>query len=810
MGFTINTNIASLQAQSYLRTNSQFQAKTIQEVTSGLRIVNSGDDAAGLAIANGYRSDEAVLSQGILNANSGLSQLQIIDGGVSNISQLLDRASTLATESASGTFTGDRNVLNSEFQSVLGEINRQAQAIGLNTGGNLAKNLQVFIGGGQTSNGISAINNGSVSVNLSQSTVDAKSLGLQGVQSSGIAGTDIGTGAPSTNVQQIVNDAVNKGSEAVAGSTVFSFTGPGFGGANKINVAVNLNGVTDANTLVTAINNAIQAAGNGNSQASTAFKNANITAAVNIDASGKSQLTFQSSNAAFQTAAGDRVANALLGNFGFTGADTGHTLATGKSLVGTVTGPAIVDATGTDTLAQNTIIRIQGSGLAAPVDLQIASGTTVAASLTSLSSLVANNSQLQAAGISLATAGGGSALVFTNSNGEQFNVSAVGDTANRLGLGTFQNATTNGTSYDYNTITGAAATGATTKTDNLEISVGGAQAVAISVTSIATDTVQNLTDALNTAISGSSTLLAAGLHATLSAGNITLASSNGTSFRINDTSIAASGILGFGSVGVASGANSTVASVATDNTANAHFEAGGATATKVYAFNPIINGQDNQTISFTATDPSGAQHSTQVVLSDNGATQNAQSIDQAINTINNQLQQSNDPFLNQIVAVKDYTNTGSPYNAQGIKFVSTLNNFNVSLSAAGTGGAVGVGAAADQGQVTSAAVSGGGSTANISNQTTAEAAVTALFSSVTLLGSAQAVVGKGENVFNYAINLAQSQVTNLASAQSGIRDADLAAQAANLTKAQILVQAGVAALAQANSAPQAILSLLKA
>src|SRR5271155_613308 len=96
-GFDINTNISSLQAQQYLDQSNAFQSQTINEVTSGLRIVNAGDDAAGLAIANGYRSDEAVLTQGIRNANNGVSTLQIMDGGMSNISQLLDRARTLAT-----------------------------------------------------------------------------------------------------------------------------------------------------------------------------------------------------------------------------------------------------------------------------------------------------------------------------------------------------------------------------------------------------------------------------------------------------------------------------------------------------------------------------------------------------------------------------------------------------------------------------------------------------------------------------------------------------------------------------------------
>ncbi len=72
MAFTINTNIASLQAQDYLNQTQTFQNQTINEVTSGLRIVNSGDDPSGLAIANSYRSNEAVLTQGVRNANDGL------------------------------------------------------------------------------------------------------------------------------------------------------------------------------------------------------------------------------------------------------------------------------------------------------------------------------------------------------------------------------------------------------------------------------------------------------------------------------------------------------------------------------------------------------------------------------------------------------------------------------------------------------------------------------------------------------------------------------------------------------------------
>ena len=88
-------------------------------------------------------------------------------------------------------------------------------------------------------------------------------------------------------------------------------------------------------------------------------------------------------------------------------------------------------------------------------------------------------------------------------------------------------------------------------------------------------------------------------------------------------------------------------------------------------------------------------------------------------------------------------------------------------------------------------------------------AVAAVAQAITTLGTAQAAVGKGQNQLNYAIGLAQSQISNFSAAESRIRDADVAIEAANLTKAQVLQQANMAAMAQANSAPQAVLSLLK-
>ena len=821
MSFSINTNVASLSAQNYLRINSNFQNQTINRVTSGLRIVQSGDDAAGLAIANGYRSDQAVLTQGVRNANDGMSQLQIIDGGMNNISQLLDRARTLATQSATGTFTGDRGVLNSEFQSVLGEIDRQAQSIGLDSSGIFAKSLSVFIGGGKTSGAVNAINNGSVSVDLTQSTVDSKSLGLKGVQAVGASAVDIGpssstgTSGASQSVQKLLADTTNQGSELTSGSSVFYFNGPGFAGANKVGVSVNLAGVTDTNTLVAAINNAIQNVG-GASQYATAFKNAGVNATIVTDANGAQHLAFNSSVSGFQVEAGDRMSNALLGNV-----VSGGT--TGTALANTVTGGNTQNyvATATAAAARTIIVRFQGSGLDAPEDLtlNVASGQASSAIISSLQTAMANDAKLQASGIRLTTVTNNARLVFTSNKGEQFQVLTTGDVDNLLGMGTFVSGTgISATSFDVTTIHSGATSGYAAGATQFNVSIGGGAWIGSTTFTPSAGTQAAVLASLNNEFSTHAAMQAAGLVASADgdATHIKITSTNGTNFRFLSWVDGAN--LGFDiNLANSDGAQATQGAI----TAKATVNAGGTTQTNagaagndVFYFGRIGNGSDNQTITLTAPDATGAEHTLSVNLNDN----NARSLDEALATINQKLQQSNDTTLQKIVAVKEQgSSTGS--SLEGVRFLSSLSSFKVSVGSTATGSTSNLVGLAEntasgsanyvQGKVYTAAVSGSGSTVDISNQGSASTAVTSLSNAVSFLGKAQAVVGKGENVFGYAVNLAQSQLTNLATAESRIRDADLASEAANLTKAQILMQAGVAALAQANSAPQQVLTLLR-
>lgn len=914
-GFRINTNIPSMLAQDNLRLTSDFQTKTITRVTSGLRIVSSGDDAAGLAIANGFRSDIAVLSQGIRNANDGMSTLQIIDGGINNISKLLDRARTLATQSASGTFTGSRAVLNSEFANVLTEINRQAQAIGLDTGGQFAKALSVFIGGGKANAGVSEISNGSVSVNLSASTVDTQSLGLSGVRAASIAGTDLSSSSATTNVQSIVNDTTNKGSLANSGYTDLFFKGAGFSDGDKVKASVNLSGVTNTDTLVTALNDAITAAGNGTSAAATAFKNANIKAVVVNDTASdgtvKERIGFVSSNAAFQVQAGDRMANALLGNF--------SSGAVGKSLETVFVGQGTVTGTSTGAGSANVIVRIAGSGLTAPKDitLSITQGTTTAATLAAaLKSAVDIDADLQAAGITLDTPVSGEAMVFRSKFGDRIDVQAAGDNDNLLGLGTWRLASDTATDFDYTSVTSGAVSLSTTSAQTFEFSIGGGAKQQVVVNGLTAGTATAAVAAINAGFAANATLAAAGMKASVSAGAIKIESTNGSSFRMNALAPGQDNF-GFGTnaatgtgtaysanykdaiystvdgpfaitsandkvevsinggtaieIAITQNAATTATTVATDLNNNVTFAAaatatvvngqlvitansvnnkiaftggsalstigiaagqsnyadkstvnsGGAYATElgtgkdVFSYSDVRSGNSDQTLTITAVDTDGNQHSLAVTLRNDAADRNARSLDEAINAINAQLQQSADPTLKKIVAVKEKNASG---NEEGIRFLSTLSNFRVSLGVSadstaasevgiydGTTGTSALG----QGAVTSGTQSTGGAQLDISTESGASAAVSALAEAVVKLGNAQAVVGRGQNQFNFAVNLANSQLSNIAAAESRIRDADLAAEAANLTKAQIAIQAGVAALAQANSAPQAVLALLR-
>jgi len=120
---TISTNTAANAAVRYLNINSQQESSALSKLSSGSRITSASDDAAGLAISTRISSDITTLQQAATNASQATSILQTADGGASNISDILARMKSLASESASGTVTDSSRVyINSEFSQLTSEI----------------------------------------------------------------------------------------------------------------------------------------------------------------------------------------------------------------------------------------------------------------------------------------------------------------------------------------------------------------------------------------------------------------------------------------------------------------------------------------------------------------------------------------------------------------------------------------------------------------------------------------------------------------------------------------------------------------
>lgn len=226
---SIQTNVAALYGLQNLNTTQAQEQTTIEQMTSGYRINSAADDPAGVAMANQLRNAQAVLTQGVSNGNNAVGQLQIIDGGLSNISQILDRLQTLATEGASSTFTGSFTTLATEFSNDVSEISRQAQNVGMNTGGDYNAALSVYIGGGLGNSNGASIGIAVETINLSGTSmaVDAAGLGLS-------AYTAV------SNLTNSANFSAAISAIAAAVTTLGQVQGAVGAGVNQLNFAVNL------------------------------------------------------------------------------------------------------------------------------------------------------------------------------------------------------------------------------------------------------------------------------------------------------------------------------------------------------------------------------------------------------------------------------------------------------------------------------------------------------------------------------------------------------------------------------------------
>jgi len=186
MSLGVLNNISAVYAENNLSQTQSSLQKTLQQLSSGSRINSGADDAAGLSLANGLQASATALSQSAKNASEGVDMLQVADGAMSQITNLLNRAVTLATEASNGTMSGAQiTAANAEYTNILGEITN----INTNTEYNGIKSFGTISAIYTTDGTTSQTDNGTA-----LASVDATTLGLTaaGFTTAGTAQTELG------------------------------------------------------------------------------------------------------------------------------------------------------------------------------------------------------------------------------------------------------------------------------------------------------------------------------------------------------------------------------------------------------------------------------------------------------------------------------------------------------------------------------------------------------------------------------------------------------------------------------------------
>ncbi len=194
-------------------------SSTLEQLSSGSRINSGADDPAGLAIANGLSANIAALTQSSANATGGIGELQVADGALSQVTTLLNRAVTLATESATGTVSDEQRIaLDNEYQSIKTEINSIGSTTNYNGGQVFTANtLNVFLGDGSAT--------GSSLIGVTTGTLSANGLNLGGpVAATGTLSQTAGT--PAVAATDTLTGAAPANSLAAEGTFTISLTGP--------------------------------------------------------------------------------------------------------------------------------------------------------------------------------------------------------------------------------------------------------------------------------------------------------------------------------------------------------------------------------------------------------------------------------------------------------------------------------------------------------------------------------------------------------------------------------------------------------
>ncbi|HVU45231.1 MAG TPA: flagellin [Terracidiphilus sp.] len=238
MSLGVLNNLSATYAENALNNTNNSLNTVLQQLSTGSRINSGADDAAGLSLVNGLQANQQALMQSQTNATEGVGLLQVADGALSQVTSLLNRAVTLATEASNGTLNSSQDTAaDQEYQSILSEIN--------NIGSTTTYNQQQVFGGAQVGiyTGDSSTAGSSLN-NLNISSLSSSSLGDTGGAMSYSTGENVFLNL-SNGTAQTTNASLT---DTIASTTLtITYKNPdGSTGSVVTNAATTVGGLIDA------------------------------------------------------------------------------------------------------------------------------------------------------------------------------------------------------------------------------------------------------------------------------------------------------------------------------------------------------------------------------------------------------------------------------------------------------------------------------------------------------------------------------------------------------------------------------------
>ncbi|MBP6901277.1 MAG: flagellin FliC [Burkholderiaceae bacterium] len=200
---TINTNMASLNAQRNMSTSQSSLATSMQRLSSGLRVNSAKDDAAGLAIAERMNAQVRGMNVAVRNANDGISMAQTAEGALGKVTDSLQRMRELAVQAANATVSGsDKDSLDKEFGELAKEIQRVLGATNFN-----GKYVLAGDAGAQTFQvGANTANEDTIDIQTTNMTTDATITTVAGTDYTGSGRAVIDNTVTADQIQTVVDD----------------------------------------------------------------------------------------------------------------------------------------------------------------------------------------------------------------------------------------------------------------------------------------------------------------------------------------------------------------------------------------------------------------------------------------------------------------------------------------------------------------------------------------------------------------------------------------------------------------------------